>query len=316
MAKKLTQEEFIEKAKAVHGASYDYGSTEYTTAKAKVVIICPTHGRFIQRPDHHINGAGCPKCAAEKISKQKQKTLKDFLAKANKVHKTKYDYSGTDYISALTPVKIICRIHGEFTQLQSVHLSGCGCSKCGDISIGTKLRSNTDEFVDKAVRVHKDKYDYTKTKYLTSKDKVVIVCEKHGEFLQSPEKHLAGNGCPECANALKGWNYSSWEEQGKEAKNFVDYRLYVVRMWNETESFIKIGKTFNSYSERFSNTAKFYKYEVLYEVIADARTVSELESKYLSENRDNKYAPVHNFGGQYECFTKVELKDRGLSYGC
>ena len=50
---KLTTEEFIAKAKAVHGDKYDYSQVEYVNNHTKVSIICPIHGVFRQRPLDH-----------------------------------------------------------------------------------------------------------------------------------------------------------------------------------------------------------------------------------------------------------------------
>jgi len=61
-SKKLTTEQFIEKAKTVHGSKYDYSLVKYKNAKTKVKIICPIHGVFEQTPDKHLRGSGCLKC--------------------------------------------------------------------------------------------------------------------------------------------------------------------------------------------------------------------------------------------------------------
>lgn len=66
MPKKLTQEEFIARAKAVHGDKYDYSKVEYKNSSTKVVIICPKHGEFTNIPSNHIRGFGCPKCSNER----------------------------------------------------------------------------------------------------------------------------------------------------------------------------------------------------------------------------------------------------------
>ena len=62
MSKKLSLEEFIEKAKEIHGDKYDYSKVEYINTKTKVCIICPEHGEFWQTPGSHLNGSGCPEC--------------------------------------------------------------------------------------------------------------------------------------------------------------------------------------------------------------------------------------------------------------
>ena len=61
--KKLTTEKFITKAKKIHGHKYDYSKSVYgKNQKDKLIIICPIHGEFIQRPDHHLCGSGCFTC--------------------------------------------------------------------------------------------------------------------------------------------------------------------------------------------------------------------------------------------------------------
>ena len=59
---KLTTEEFIKKAKEVHGNKYDYSKVEYRTTERKVCIVCPEHGEFLQTPHAHLYGQGCPYC--------------------------------------------------------------------------------------------------------------------------------------------------------------------------------------------------------------------------------------------------------------
>lgn len=58
--KKLTTEEFIARAKEVHGDKYDYSKVEYANKDAKVTIICPEHGPFEQKPHNHLMGNGVP----------------------------------------------------------------------------------------------------------------------------------------------------------------------------------------------------------------------------------------------------------------
>ena len=57
-----TTEEFIKKAKEIHGDKYDYSSVNYIKNKTKIEIICPAHGSFWQTPSSHLNYSGCPKC--------------------------------------------------------------------------------------------------------------------------------------------------------------------------------------------------------------------------------------------------------------
>jgi hypothetical protein len=66
------------------------------------------------------------------------KTKEDFIREAKEVHGDKYDYSKVEYINSKTKVCIICPEHGEFWQIPYDHLKGCGCQKCGFITMAKK----------------------------------------------------------------------------------------------------------------------------------------------------------------------------------
>ena len=76
--KKITNKEWIEKAKKVHGDRYDYSETKYDGNRKNVLIICKTHGEFLQSPKHHLNGCGCPLCFNENKRGGRLKE-KDFI---------------------------------------------------------------------------------------------------------------------------------------------------------------------------------------------------------------------------------------------
>jgi hypothetical protein len=185
--KKLTQKEFIEKAKNIHKNKYDYSKVIYKNYREKVCIICPEHGEFWQKPQHHLYNHGCPTCGG-----REKNDMHTFIEKAKKVHGDKYDYSKVQYINNKTKVCIICPEHGEFYQKPNDHLSGKGCEKCAGRNLTTK------EWIESAIKVHKQKYDYSKVEYINGKTKVCIICPEHGEFWQTPQDHLSKHGCPYC----------------------------------------------------------------------------------------------------------------------
>jgi hypothetical protein len=128
-------------------------------------------------------------------------TTEQFIEKANKIHNNKYDYSKTKFVNSKTKVKIICPLHGEFEQSHNKHLSKKGCPKCGFISRCNIARSTSYDFITKAIKIHGDKYNYDNVVYTGKENKVIIICEKHGSFNQTPHNHLAGNGCPHCRDS-------------------------------------------------------------------------------------------------------------------
>lgn len=122
------------------------------------------------------------------------KKQNNFIKKSNEIHKGKYDYSKVEYINSKTKVCIICLEHGEFWQQPSEHLKGFGCKLCSD----NNRRKTNEQFIKDAKKIHGEKYDYSKVEYKNNKTKVCIICPEHGEFWQSPCKHLKGQGCKRC----------------------------------------------------------------------------------------------------------------------
>lgn len=193
----LSKKEFVNKANYIHHNKYDYSKVNYVNGITKVCIICPEHGEFWQLPTNHLRGKGCSQCNGG--IKYDTET---FIQKANIIHNNKYDYSQTRYVNSHCKMTIICKEHGIFEQRASAHLLGQGCPLCGNNKIIEKLRSNTEDFIEKANRVHNFKYDYSKSHYVDNRTKLSIICPIHGEFWQSPDSHLQGRGCPKCGNIM------------------------------------------------------------------------------------------------------------------
>jgi very-short-patch-repair endonuclease len=207
MGKHFTTEDFIKRASLIHGDKYDYSKTNLKERdeKNRVIIICPIHGEFPQRTSAHLRGQGCPEC-----NNRAKITQERFLERANKIHNNKYDYSKTEYKGIFDSIIITCPKHGDFKQLPSNHLAGCGCKEC----MKEKFSLGKEEFIKKAKKIHKDKYDYSKVNYINDKTEVTIICPKHGDFKQKPMKHLKGHGCQYC-------NESHLESEVRESlKNF------------------------------------------------------------------------------------------------
>ena len=185
-----TTEKWIEKAKSIHGEKYDYSKVNYINCETNIKIICKKHGEFEQRPQGHLNGHSCVKCA-----NNYQYTTEEWIEIAKSIHGEKYDYSKVNYGMSKEKVVIICKTHGEFEQQPNVHLSCYGCSKCSN-----RYQYTTEEWIEKAKSIHGDKYDYSKVNYGTAKEKIAIICKKHGEFLKIPREHLGlrQSGCQRC----------------------------------------------------------------------------------------------------------------------
>lgn len=208
--KKKTTEEFIAESKAAHGEKYDYSNVVYTGAQAKVSLVCRTCNReFEQAPTSHTRGMGCFNCAAKGRGLLLLSNTEEFIEKSKTVHgEDTYDYSDVVYIDNTSLVKIHCKIHGEFTQAPSGHISGNGCRQCGIIRSANAKMYTAAEFIQAATKKHKDRYDYSNLIYVNCLTKIKIICETHGEFEQVAGYHLQGNGCAFCKNKTEGKLYA------------------------------------------------------------------------------------------------------------
>jgi len=196
---RFSTEEFIVKAQKVHGNVYDYSLSNYLNCKTKIKIICRKHGIFEQRPNNHLNGQGCMKCGLESMALIASKSSEKFIKDSIEVHGDLYDYSLVNYKKCYIKVKIICKEHGTFEQKPNNHLSGQGCSKCGAVNRINSTSKTTEEFIERAKKVHGDLYDYSLVDYKNSYTKVKIICNEHGVFEQRPNGHLQGLICKPCS---------------------------------------------------------------------------------------------------------------------
>lgn len=149
----------------------------------------------------------------------RKKTTAEFIIEAKKVHGEKYDYSKTVYEGSLKKVCITCPKHGDFWQIAEGHLRGAGCPQCHTLS----KRSNRDVFVSKCCEVYGDLYDYSKVEYVHNKEKVCVICPKHGEFWVTPNNHLRGSRCPACYGTPRKTTEQFIKEAKKIHGNKYDY---------------------------------------------------------------------------------------------
>lgn len=198
----MALEEFIRRAREVHGDKYDYSEVEYKNNYTKVRIVCPNHGAFEQTPSNHLCGRGCPICRNEGISGRQADTYEEYVSKARVVHGDKYSYPRDKLkVGGKDKIGIICPKHGLFYQRKNVHLEGKGCIKCRDEKFSIDNRKTQEQFIADAIRVHgADAFDYSNAKYKDGKTPIDVICQKCGcHFSVIPSYHLRGVGCPECA---------------------------------------------------------------------------------------------------------------------
>jgi hypothetical protein len=207
---------FIEKSKNIYGDKYDYSKVNYINNKTKIIITCKIHGEFEQTPFNHIiRKYECSECSGKN-----KNTTEKIIEKAKIIHGNLYDYSKVKYVNNKTKITIICKEHGEFEKTPNSHINQKnGCSMCSG-----KYRPSTEEFIIKANLVHKNLYDYSKVNYINTETKIIIICQIHGEFKQTPHSHVSGNqGCPKCGKTNKLTTKEFIEKANLVHENLYDY---------------------------------------------------------------------------------------------
>lgn len=130
----ITLQEFINRANKIHNNKFNYENSIYISSINKLKIKCKLcKNVFLQSPNNHLHGNGCPTCKNIKTSVRCSSTLNEFIKKSHKIHKNKYIYTKSLYKKSHTKIIITCKKHGDFIQLPSVHLNGSGCPKCVSI---------------------------------------------------------------------------------------------------------------------------------------------------------------------------------------
>lgn len=195
----MTKEQYIERVNKLYNNFYDYSNSEFLGTKKPITIVCPLHGEFTLLAGNHLNkNCRCKECVKNDRTSQLESKIGEFIEKAKEIHQDKYNYEKAEYVGSHEKLSIICPIHGEFRQAPTQHLLGRGCSKCGAAKRGIGKRTTQEEFLEKSIQIHNNKYDYSKCDVITSHTKVEIICPIHGGFMQAPTQHMKGQGCPKC----------------------------------------------------------------------------------------------------------------------
>lgn len=284
MSRKRTLEEFIALANAVHSSTYSYSKSEYINNNTKLTIVCAEHGAWEQTPGNHLSGKGCPHCSGKvKLSTQ------EFKDKANIVHNYLYNYSKSIYLRARSKVTITCQYHGEFSQRAATHLEGQGCPSCGIEKQAQNSRDTLATFLLKAFKIHKSTYTYKHAVYVSSSEKLLVTCRKHGNFYQAPNHHLQGSGCPQCAN----YGFSKV--------------LPAILYYFNIKGIYKVGVTNRTVKERYNKEDNSHITELVTWAFSTGEEAHKYEQQIIKLNKEHAYSgptPFTDGTTTTECFTK------------
>lgn len=163
-------------------------------------------------------------------------------------------------------------------------------------------------------KIYGDKLDLSKVNYTKSHSQITVGCGEHGYFEIDPQYLISprSKGCPICKKTLEkntinngGWSIKDWVNVADKSKNFDSYKFYIIRCWNSTESFYKIGRTFTTIENRFKSCIPYNYEEIEVRSSEDFSKIFYLEKSFKRFNKDNKYKPKLDFHGKQECFTKI-----------
>jgi hypothetical protein len=191
----MSKEEFVAKANKIYDNMYDYTKVIYVNSKTKVIIVCKMHGDYSRTPTEHLSHSShCPQCMLlQRRLSGRQYTGEDFIKKARMIHGHIFDYSEMNFVTCDTKIKIKCEKGHVFYQLPFLHVRSVGCPTCNGNFVDTKI------FIEKANKVHNEKYDYSKVDYVNGNVPVEIICAEHGSFFQAPRSHVNNAaGCTKC----------------------------------------------------------------------------------------------------------------------
>lgn len=184
----------------IHGTGkFDYSRLEtILSSKDNICLSCLHCSRDITvRWSSHISGTGCRTC--KNIEKGYRHRLSDEEIKTRIESKLPGVFDFSNYKREGLDITLTCNKHGPVSlQLYSLLAGHNGCPQCTG---GKRSRLGTGIFVEKALVVHNNKYDYSKAEYgKNNKEEILVICSHHGEFSVRPDMHLIKKqGCPKCS---------------------------------------------------------------------------------------------------------------------
>ena len=198
-------------------------------------------------------------------------------------------------------ITYICNEHGEVVRKALYLYEGRGCTKCANNVAKIKKTFSTEDFINKSKELHEDKYDYSKTVYTGSLNKLTITCPRHGDFEQLALNHMTkGYGCRHCGFI------STAKHSYLNTINTEFTTLYYIKCYGKNEVFYKIGVAKNGVLERYPNYDSMpYLFEVLREIRGDVDQLLEIEESIKLAIQP--YIPLIPFGGSATECTKEPI---------
>lgn len=250
---------------------------EYKTIHTQMSFLCKDCGHKWKTTMNAVlrSKCGCPKCKVQEL------TRKHMIEKAKPFFENDFDFLGLDCNGHHIKFILRCKKCGNIRCTNSNNLKRFGCKKCSSQKTGRKLAYTNEKFIEIAKAIHGNIYDYSKTIYVQNKQKIIVTCPKHGDFLISPNKHICDQqGCPIChGSGLEKITYELLQELK------IPFTRELPIKYNNKQMYVDFAIEIN-------------------------------EQKYFIElNGAQHYIPVDHWGGQ-ENLEKQQLRDQLLQQYC
>lgn len=300
---------FITKAKEMHGDKYSYKPEDYKSSRDYMEILCNTHKTvFKQRPSAHLQGQGCPECGQISAILNMSKTQDEFIESLQKIYGNTYDYSRVNYTGAFNKVEIVCKKHGSFLIAANNALSKRANSLCIKCNKELNLTVRGKAFIEKSTELHAGKYDYSEVVYKGNKTRVKLRCKIHDhDFYTIPNKHMTSlAGCPICAKeTMNRWTINA-VMKNKQSFDRRNGSCYLFKISNASEAYYKVGFTSLTPKERCSQiNAELTDYtcDVISSFSGTLTNAIKLEKVLHNIYKYKRYSNIPiDFGGKTELF--------------
>lgn len=310
-SKRMTFEEFLERVNKIHPEkSFRIISREFKGRQIK-------HEKVYTQDEYGICKIGVGTLLIGGKPSVKSACFKNQYAE--RMYRKSVGYEGlhfnnSEYKTSLSYIEVRCFKHGIFkTKPNWIISSRRRCPKCSDEKRHLRGRSNTREFINKAIgRLNTNRRIYDKVEYVHAKEKVIILCEHHNKYYKiTPNDHLNGYGCPECGIENGGFSRKDYIKLAKGKKA----TLYIIKCFNDNEEFYKVGITLVGVKKRFQNTNRLpYSYKIIHQYEGTAGDIWDVEKDILRRFNSEKYVPSIRFPGFTECFSKGMVVVDVLNY--
>lgn len=298
--RKLTFEEFLERARQVHGDAYTYDEETFSSTKKKMWMTHVKCGhRFQQTPHNHLHGQGCPICRYTD-----KKTDYSFEKEAVKRFGKRYSfpYIDKEYENSHSKITIVCnRCGNTFIKRANDFITsqygGCKCEKEQDKYIVyeelTKLY-NKNEIIPFEGYKHK------------TKDKVQLVCKKHGIYEKYVNDLFNGNDtCQKCSRSHNGDSKKlSFEEIKQRIKEkYPSVSIIESEEYSSTSS--KLTFKCNDCGNTFRRTAGGFLYGKLYDACPHCSKLATTQNRVKTQGQfedetKRMYGDLYTVVGEYK----------------